>query len=101
MLAEWLTATRQEGSIAQAYISERRGDDPRTIGRIAVVEPSNSEPSFLVYSPTGSTLWLVGSGRDWRELQRFRTLRAALNSIRPVLDDLDAGQPELSSSFAP
>ena len=91
LLAEWLAATQRDGlDIARAYVSERRGDDPMIAGRIAVVLWPNKEPSHLIYSPAESTFWVVSSGPAWGDLQRFRNLRAALNSIRPVLDTEDA-----------
>jgi len=91
LLAEWLTATQRYGiDIARAYVRERRGDDPMIAGRIAVVLWPNEEPSHLIYSPSESTFWVVSSGPAWGDLQRFRNLRAALNSIRPVFDTEDA-----------
>jgi hypothetical protein len=91
LLAEWLAATQRDGlDIARAYVSERRGNDPMIAGRIAVVLWPNKEPSHLIYSPAESTFWVVSSGPAWGDLQRFRNLRAALNSIRPVLDTEDA-----------
>jgi hypothetical protein len=91
LLAEWLAATQRDGlDIARAYVSERRGDDPMIAGRIAVVLWPNKAPSHLIYSPAESTFWVVSSGPAWGDLQRFRNLRAALNSIRPVLGTEDA-----------
>ena len=87
LLAEWLAATQRKGrDIAAAYVSERRGDDPMIAGRIAVVVRPNRNPAHLIYSPAESTFWVVASGQGWSEIERFRTLRAALNSIRPVLE---------------
>jgi RimJ/RimL family protein N-acetyltransferase len=100
-LAEWFAATQREGmDVVRAFVSERRGDDPRVVGRIAIVLRSSKDPAFLVYSPAESTFWVVASAPHWTDLQRFRTLRAALNSIRPVLDTPDALQgAELSSDL--
>jgi len=87
LLAEWFAATQHDGlDVARAYVSERRGDDPRFIGKISVVLRASREPSFLVYSPRETAFWVVTAAPDWNQAQRFRTLRAALNSIRPVLD---------------
>lgn len=87
LLAEWFAATQRTGvDVARAFVSERRGDDARFLGRIVVVLRSAKEPAFLVYSPAESAFWVVVSAPDWNEFQRFRTLRAALNSIRPVLE---------------
>jgi hypothetical protein len=90
LLAEWLTAAQREGhDVHRAFVSERRGDDPKLVGRIVVVLRSSKSPAFLVYSPTESTFWVVTAAPNWDEVQRFRTLGAALNSIRPVLDGPD------------
>jgi len=93
LLAEWHAATQRDGlDVHRAFVSERRGDDPKIAGRIVVVLRASKDPAFLVHSPTESTFWVVTAGPRWDELQRFRTLRAALNSIRPVLDGPDAPQ---------
>lgn len=87
LLGDWFAAAQQAGAdVARAFVSERRGDDPKIIGRIVVVLRASKEPAFLVYSPAESTFWVVATPPYWNELQRFRTLRAALNSIRPVLE---------------
>lgn len=87
LVAEWFTACQHEGhDIARAFVSERRGDDPKIVGRIVVVVRPSKEPTHLIYSPAESTFWVISSAPCWGELQRFHTLRAALNSIRPVLD---------------
>ena len=100
LLAEWYTATRREGlDVARAFVSGRRGDDPRIAGRIVVVLRSSKEPAFCVYSPAESAIWVVASGPEWNELQRFRTLRAALNSIRPVLEMRETTTGEQNSNF--
>jgi len=86
LLAEWVTLSKRKGSdIARAFVSERRGDDPKILGRIVIMLKTTREPAFLVHSPQESTFWVVTSGPNWSEVQRFRTLRAALNAIRPVL----------------
>ena len=87
LVAEWFAVTQQDDlGIAQAYVSTRRGDDPMIAGRIVVVERPSSEPTHVIYSPAGSTFWVIAWAPTWRELQRFGTLRAALNAIRPVFD---------------
>jgi hypothetical protein len=91
LMAEWFAATQHDGlDVARVYVSERRGDDPRFFGKIAVVLRASREPSFLVHSPRETAFWVVTAAPDWNQAQRFRTLRAALNSIRPVLDMPDA-----------
>jgi len=91
LLAEWLAATHRKGlDIHRAFVSDRRGDDPKILGRIVVVLWSGPEPAYLLHSPTGFTFWAVMEAPAWDEMQRFPTLRAALNSIRPVLGGPDA-----------
>jgi hypothetical protein len=87
LVAEWFVATQRGGAgIARAFVSERRGDDPKIVGRIVIIARPSKEPTHLVYSPAESAIWVVTVAPDWNEPQRFRTLRAALNSIRPVLE---------------
>ncbi len=89
LLTEWFAATQREGlDVQRAYVSERRSDDPGIVGRIVVVLRTSRDPAFLVYAPTEATFWVVMAGPAWDQLWRFRTLRAALNSIRPVLDQV-------------
>jgi hypothetical protein len=53
----------------------------------------------VIYSPSGSTFWVIATAPAWRNLQRFGTLRAALNAIRPVFDTSEATPPrELAAS---
>ena len=88
LLAEWFAATQREGlDVARTFVSERRGDDPKVVGKIVVALRGDRAPAYLVYSPAESAIWVVACGPMWSQLQRFRTLRAALNSIRPVLDE--------------
>ena len=91
LLAEWFAATQRDGlDVARAYVSERRGDDPRFLGKIVVVMQARREPSFLVHSPRETAFWVVTEAPLWDHVQRYRTLRAALNSIRPALEMPDA-----------
>jgi len=87
VLADWFAATRRAHlDIAAAYVSERRGDDPMIVGRIVVATRPDNGPSHLIYSPAESTFWVVAAAPGWNNLTRFRSLRDALNSIRPVLE---------------
>jgi RimJ/RimL family protein N-acetyltransferase len=80
LVAEWFVATQREGAgISRAFVSERRGDDPKIVGRIVIIARPSKEPTHLVYSPAESAIWVVTMGPNWNEPQRFRTLRAALN----------------------
>lgn len=87
LLAEWFAATQRDGlDVSRAFVSERRGDEPRMLGKIVVVMRGGREPAHLVYSPRETAFWVVTSAPNWDHVHRHRTLRAALNSIRPVLD---------------
>jgi hypothetical protein len=91
LVAEWFAIARQDDlGISYAFVSERRGDDPMIAGRIVVVEQPSSLPTHVIYSPSGATFWVIASAPTWNDLQRFGTLRAALNAIRPVLDAPEA-----------
>jgi hypothetical protein len=82
LVAEWFATT---GDLASAYVSSRHGDDPALRHRIMVVAKPNEGPSHIIYASAGRDVWVVvASGRRTR-IRRFRSLHAALNSIRPVL----------------
>ena len=60
LVAEWFAATQRDGlDVARAFVSERRGDDPRFLGKIVVVMQARREPSFLVHSPRETAFWVV------------------------------------------
>ena len=89
LVAEWFATA---GDISLAYVSNRAGDDPALLHRIVVVMKAGDGPSHIVYAPSGRDIWIVFSAGRRTRLRRFRALRAALNSIRPVLVDADAEQ---------
>ena len=82
LAAEWIASA---GDIAEAYVSSRRGDDPTFYRRIVVVTKPEEGPSHLIHAPCGRNNWIVFSLGRQTKVQRFSTLRAALNSVRPVL----------------
>ena len=85
VVADWLASV---GDIAATYVSSRRGDDPAHYRRIVIVTKPDEGPSHFVHAPSGRDIWIVFSlGRRTR-IRRFSTLRAALNSIRPVFADV-------------
>jgi hypothetical protein len=89
LLAAWLAATQRRGlDVHRAFVSERRGDDPKTLGRVVVVLRSSPDPAFLVHSPVELPFWIVMAAPGWDEVRRFSSLHAALNSIRLVPDAL-------------
>lgn len=79
--------------IANAYASERRGDDPAHYRRIVVFETGQREPRYLVHCPDGADVWLVTTLGDREEVQLFPTLGAALHAIRPA-QNVSAVAPE-------
>ena len=82
VLAEWLATA---GDIALAYVSGRQGDDPALKHRIVVVSEVGGDPSHLVFAAAGRDIWIVLAKGQRRRIGRYKTLRAALNAIRPVL----------------
>ncbi len=91
LVATWLAATC---NVASAYVSERRSDDPALYRRIIVTIGPDRAPSYLIHAPVGISCWLVSSVGHGSEVRRFDSLRAALNSIRPVFV-LNAAASEL------
>jgi hypothetical protein len=84
LLTEWLAMA---GDIASAYIVQRRSDDPDLVNRIIVVESTDDTPSYIVHAASGRDIWFLANSGQRTKIRRFRTLRAALNSIRPLLAD--------------
>ena len=81
LVAQWLAGA---GDVATACISNRRTDDPALQHRIVVFTKASDGPTHLVHAPSGRDVWIVLTlGRRTR-VRRYRTLRAALNSVRPV-----------------
>jgi hypothetical protein len=80
--AEWLAAA---GDVAFAYVSSRREDDPALLHRIVIGAGPDHRPSHLVHAPPARDIWMVFSLGRRSEIGRYATLRAALNSIHPVL----------------
>jgi hypothetical protein len=83
LVAEWIAGA---GDIAEAYVSNRRADDPALLHRIVIFTKADDGPSHLVQASSGRAIWIVFSLGRRTKVQRFRTLQAALNSIRPVLE---------------
>ena len=98
LVAEWFASA---GDVAATYVSSRRGDDPAHYRRIVIVTKPDEGPSHLVHAPSGRDIWIVFSVGGRTRIQRFPTLRAALNSIRPVLADSAPIQAPASSGEPP
>ena len=81
-MAEWLA---RAGDVAEAYVSSRRSDDPALYHRIVIITNPEDGPTHLIHAPSGRDIWIVLSLVLRTKVRRFRTLRAALNSVRPVL----------------
>src|ERR1017187_2467008 len=84
LVADWLAAA---GDVPLAYVSDRRGDDPALYQRLVIAAKADAGPSHLVHAPSGRDIWIVFSLGQRMRIGRFPSLRAALNSIRPVLAD--------------
>jgi hypothetical protein len=82
LVAEWIAAA---GDVAEAYVSNRRADDPALHHRIVIAAKADQGPSHLVHASSGRNIWIVFSLGRRTKIKRFPTLRAALNSVRPVL----------------
>jgi hypothetical protein len=87
LFAEWYATV---GDIASAYVSSRAGDDPVLQHRIIVVARQGEPPSHVVYAAAGRDIWIAFSSGRRTRIRRFRTLRAALNFVRPVLVTVEA-----------
>jgi hypothetical protein len=87
LVVEWLAAA---GDIALAYVSTRDHDDPALKDRIVIITDTAKGPSHLVHAPLGRNIWMVFSTGRRTKVQRFKSLKAALNSIRPVLSEAEA-----------
>ena len=92
LVAEWIACA---GDIGEAYVSGRRDDDPALRNRVVIVTRPEDGPTHLVHAPTRRGIWIVLSLGHRTKIQRFSTLRAALNSVRPVL--VRAGSKNLVS----
>ena len=84
-VAEWIAAA---GDVALTYVSSRESDDPALRHRIVVIFNVNERPSHFVHAPPNRDIWIVISPGRRTKIRRFRALRDALNSIRPVLVDV-------------
>jgi hypothetical protein len=82
LVAEWLAGA---GDITEAYVSDRRGDDPALYHKVVIVTKPEAGPTHLVHAPSGRDIWIVLTLGRRTKIRRFPTLRVALNSIRPVL----------------
>jgi hypothetical protein len=85
LVAEWLSGA---GDITEAYVSDRRGDDPALHHRIVIVTSPEAGPTHLIHTPSSRNIWIVLSLGRRTKIRRFPTLRAALNSVRPVLVEM-------------
>ena len=84
LLNEWASAA---ADIATAYFSERRGDDPAMYRRIVIYENEDLDPLCLIHAPLEVDAWIKMNIRQASEAHCFNTLREALNSVRPVLQN--------------
>jgi hypothetical protein len=81
LVQSWLAGAYD---VAAAYVSERRSDDPALYRRIVISIGPETRPTHLVHAPLGIGCWLVTAVGQDSEVQKYNSLRAALNSIRKV-----------------
>src|ERR1700744_3763222 len=82
LFLEWLG---RAGDVPLAYLSRRRSDDPAFYQRIVICTGPADQPSHLIHAPEGATSWIVTLMDQPQTAREFETLKAALNSVRPVL----------------
>jgi hypothetical protein len=87
LLANWLATA---GDVASAYIVQRRSDDPTLLYRIVIAAGTDDVPSHVVHAASGRDVWIVSRPGLRTRIRRYRTLQAALNSIRSVFTGGDA-----------
>src|SRR5262249_15760428 len=84
LVREWLALA---GDVPNCYISSRRSDDPAVYRRVVVTDGRDRLPIHLIHAPGGQSLWVKMTVGPPRQTDTYPSLRAALNSIRRVLDD--------------
>ena len=89
-VAEWLAAA---GDISSAYVSDRRTDDPAMYRCVVIVTKPDDGPSHLIHAPDNENLWVVFAVGKGSKARTFPALRTALNSIRPVLEEIVSDEP--------
>ena len=82
LLCEWLACTAGDGVGAFEY--KRSSDDPALRRRIAVIDWPDGQPNYLIYQPKGLGTWIKITVGPYVHVEKFETLAAALNSIRPT-----------------
>jgi hypothetical protein len=80
LLLDWIQAAKG----FSAFVSERRSDDPAIYKRIVVSRRATKQYLYLIHAPTNSAGWIVLSAIKGEYVERFPTLRAALNYIEPI-----------------
>jgi hypothetical protein len=90
LVAAWIAGA---GDIAEAYVSSRRSDDAALYHKVVIVMNAEDGPEKLIHAPSGRDTWIVFSLGRRTGIEHFSTLRAALNSVRPVLVDATATSP--------
>jgi hypothetical protein len=83
LVIQWLS---RAGDVPLTYVSERRSDDPALFARIIIGIGPGIGPTHLIHAPkTMNDLWCKTTISPL-QVEIFDSLRAALNSIRDVLD---------------
>ena len=82
LVDEWLALA---ADVSRAYVSGRQTDDPALYRRIVITDRADGQPTHLIHCPDGLRLWIKMTVGPYQRIETFDSLRAALNSIRPVL----------------
>jgi hypothetical protein len=85
LVEEWLALA---GDVSSAYVSSRLNDSPALYRKIVITVEGDGEPTYLIDTPIGTDLWIVIECRPMPDACEFRSLREALNFVRPVLQDV-------------
>jgi hypothetical protein len=84
LVAEWFASA---GDISSAYVSNRRSDAPEIYHRVVITMTPDGPPTHLLQALLGRDRWIMFSAGERTRIRRFRSLAAALNSIRPILTE--------------
>ncbi len=80
LLLDWINAAKG----FSAFVSERHTDDPAIYRRIVVSRRATKQHLYLIHPPKDSVYWIIHSTVSRGYVERFPTLRAALNHIEPI-----------------
>ena len=80
LLLDWVETARD----FQAFVSERRSDDPAIYRRVVVSHRNTQQHLYLIHCPKDLDCWIMVSPVGGKSIGRFASLRTALEYIGPV-----------------